>query len=115
MTAPDLAARLPQAARAHLANVVANLQLVADMGYGDVALAVPNAHGELTVVADARPNTAVAPFASTRVGRVLSQADEPEAYRALVSGKPAADDRRRVARGISYATPGCPIGSPKPM
>ena len=49
--------------RAHLDNVVANLQLVADMGYGDVALAVPDADGALVVVADARPNTAVAPIA----------------------------------------------------
>ena len=43
------------------------------MGYGDVALAVARADGQLTVVADARPNTAVAPFASSRVGRTLKR------------------------------------------
>ena len=41
MAANDPTSSLSPAARAHLANVVDNLQLVADMGYGDVALAVP--------------------------------------------------------------------------
>ena len=58
-------------AQVHLDNVVANLQLVADMGYGDVALAAVGADGLLVVVGDARPNTAVAPIPTSRVGRVL--------------------------------------------
>ena len=97
----------------HLQNIVDNLQLVADMGYGDVALAVQDPDGVLTVAADARPNTAVAPFASTRVGRVLERAEEPEAYEALATGVPVSGSRRRVARGISYATAAWPIGRPK--
>ena len=112
MATSDLAEQLPEAARAHLANIIANLQLIADMGYGDVALAVPDASGTLIVVADARPNTAVAPFASTRVGRTLGANDEPEAHRALAIGQPISGDRRRVARGISYSTAAWPIGTP---
>jgi len=115
MAATDPAAALSETARRHLANVIANLQLVADMGYGDVALALPGRDGALKVAADARPNTAVAPFASTRVGRELSRADEPEAYEALESGQPVGGARRRVARGISYSTAAWPIGSPKPF
>jgi hypothetical protein len=61
-------------AQAHLENVAANLQLVADMGYGDVALAESGADRSLRVVADARPNTAVAAIATSRVGRVLDPA-----------------------------------------
>jgi two-component sensor histidine kinase len=98
--------------QAHLDNVVANLQLVADMGYGDVALAAPGSDGRLVVIADARPNTAVAPIAASRVGRVLDESEEPEAYVALRSGEPSARERRRVARGITYTTAAWPIGGP---
>ncbi len=101
-------------AQAHLDNVAANLQLVADMGYGDVALASPGDHGRLVVVADARPNTAVAPIATSRVGRVLDPAEEPEAYAALKTGEPASGARRRVARGITYSTSAWPIGDGQP-
>jgi two-component sensor histidine kinase len=97
-------------ARAHLDNVAANLQLVADMGYGDVALAAPGADGRLEVIADARPNTAVAPIATSRIGRVLDPAEEPEAYSALETGEPASGARRRVARGITYTTSAWPLG-----
>jgi two-component system, sensor histidine kinase PdtaS len=82
------------------------------MGYGDVALAIADASGKLTVVNDARPNTAVAPFGSTRVGRVLHADDEPEAYSALAGGAPVSGQRRRVARGIPYRTAAWPIGQP---
>ena len=61
----------------HLANVADNLQFIADLGYGDVSLAVPNPDGSLVVVADARPMTAVASLASTRVGRVLGREVDP--------------------------------------
>ncbi len=115
MNSADLIAELPAPARAHLANVVANLQLVADMAYGDVALALPDARGVLAVAADARPNTALAPFASSRVGRELARDDEPEAYGALVTGEPVASDRRRAARGIGYTTAAWPIGTPTPF
>ncbi len=115
MSSVDPIAELPASARAHLANVVANLQLVADMAYGDVALAVPDAPGVLAVVADARPNTALAPFASSRVGRELARDDEPEAYSALATCEPVASDRRRAARGIGYTTAAWPIGTPKPF
>jgi two-component system, sensor histidine kinase PdtaS len=103
---------LSESAREHIANIVDNLQLVADMGYGDVALAIADSQGELTVVNDARPNTAVAPFGSTRVGRVLRRDDEPEAYAALEGGAPVSGNRRRVARGIPYRTSAWPIGQP---
>ncbi len=112
MDASDLLGELSPGLRRHLENVAANLQLVADMGYGDVALAVPDASGGLVVAADARPNTALAPIASSRVRRVLSSAEEPEAYAALADGQPITGRRRRVARGIKYSTSAWPIGSP---
>jgi two-component sensor histidine kinase len=115
MATTDPAAELPESARVHLDNVSANLQLVADMGYGDVALAVADKNGSLSVASDARPNTAVAPFGSTRVGRVLRPEDEPEAYEALGGGAPVSGARRRVARGIPYTTAAWPIGRPEPF
>jgi len=44
-----------QAARSHLDNVAGNLQLAADLAYGDVALAVAREDGSLLVEADAAP------------------------------------------------------------
>lgn len=114
MVAADSTATLSEVARAHLANVTANLQLVADMSYGDVALAVARADGSLVVSADARPNTAVAPFASSRGGRSLSRSEEPEAYSALSGCQPVFGERRRVARGIKYATAAWPLGGREP-
>jgi two-component sensor histidine kinase len=108
-TLPSLPASLTETERAHLANVAENLQLVADLGYGDVALAVPQPDGALAVVADARPVTAVAAVASSRVGRTLSQRDEPEAYEALRSARTVRSERRRTTRGISYATSAYPV------
>jgi two-component sensor histidine kinase len=105
-------AGLSEPSRAHLSNVAANLQFVADLGYGDVALAVAGPDGALLVVADARPMTAVAAVAASRVGKSLSAHDEPEAYRALHEGAPVAGERRRTTRGIQFATSAYPIGSP---
>ncbi|MDO8915261.1 MAG: histidine kinase N-terminal domain-containing protein [Coriobacteriia bacterium] len=96
----------------HLDNVAGNLQLIADMGYGDVALAERAPDGALHVIADARPMTAVAAVAHSRTGRTLSAHDEPEAYRALREGTPVAGERRRTTRGISYVTHAYPIGPP---
>jgi two-component sensor histidine kinase len=96
----------------HLDNVAGNLQLVADMGYGDVALAVPDRGGALCVVADARPMTAVPAVAHSRAGTMLARGEEPEAYRALEDRAPVVGDRRRTTRGISYVTHAYPIGLP---
>lgn len=112
MTAYDLPEDLSPGARIHLRNVADNLQLVADMAYGDVALAVPLPDGMLQVVADARPNTAVAPMPSVRVGAILDPKAEPEAYSALGSGESVSGDVRRVARGIKYSTAAFPVGDP---
>lgn len=102
----------PPSSREHLRNVADNLQLIADMGYSDVALAVLGEDGVLTVAADARPNTAIAPHPASRVGRMLERGEEPEAYRALEAEEPVLGDPRRVARGIKFATSAWPIGDP---
>jgi two-component sensor histidine kinase len=107
---PQMPSGLDEAQVAHLYNVAGNLQLVADMGYGDVALAVRTPDGALYVVADARPATAVAAVAFSRTGRTLSAHDEPEAYRALREGVSVVGDRRRTTRGISYVTHAYPVG-----
>jgi two-component sensor histidine kinase len=107
---PALPAWLDEGSRAHLDNVARNLQFVADLGYGDVALAVRTEQGALTVVADSRPMTAVAAVAASRVATTLSSSDEPEAYRALESGEVVAGERRRATRGIQYVTSAYPIG-----
>ncbi len=115
MTHRDPLEGLDATERAHLDNVIANLQLIADMGYGDVTVAVPLVSGDLVVVADARPNTAVAPYASTRVGRTLPAEDEPEAHEALMLGDPVFGERRRVQRGIKYTTSAHPLGQDPPF
>ncbi|HEY5468303.1 MAG TPA: histidine kinase N-terminal domain-containing protein [Coriobacteriia bacterium] len=106
-----LTADLSEPSRAHLVNIATNLQLVADLGYADVALAVAPADGAATVVADARPMTAVAAVAGSRVGRELPE-DEEEAHEALRTGAPVAGERRRTTRGIQYTTSATPVGRP---
>ncbi len=94
----------------HLGNLADNLQLVADLGYGDVALAEMREDGALVVTADARPVTAVAALAASRAGATLAPEREIEAYRALHDGEPVEGSRRRITRGISYTTSAYPVG-----
>lgn len=97
--------------RAHLGNVADNLQLVADLAYGDVALALVRPDGGLEIVADARPNTALAPIASVRIGQQLDAEAEIEAFEAVRTGQVVIGGVRRVVRGIKYATSAHPVGS----
>jgi two-component sensor histidine kinase len=110
-TLTDLTGDLPEATRAHLANIAANLQLVADLGYADVALAVSAPDERAIVIADARPMTAVPAVAGSRVGKALPE-DEVEAYGALRDGAFVAGARRRSTRGIHFTTSAHPIGEP---
>lgn len=96
----------------HLQNLADNLQLVADLGYGDVALAVADEIGKLTIVGDARPVTAVTAAPTSRVGQVLHAEDEPEAYEAYTTGTPVSGDRYRTTRGIRFTTSAYPVGTP---
>lgn len=98
----------------HLANVAANLQLVADLAYADIALAVPGDEGALTVAADAHPATAIAPIASSRVGQQLDPADEAEAYEAHRSCDVVHGSAQRVARGITFGASAFPVGAACP-
>lgn len=109
---PESLTETDAAAERHLRNVADNLQLVADLGYGDVSLVVPTTGGVLTVMSDARPMTAIAAIASSRVGASLRHGDEPEAYQAFASGEIVVGDRRRVTRGIAYTTTAYPVGPP---
>jgi two-component sensor histidine kinase len=112
MAADTPSVHLSDADRVHLNNVADNLQLIADLAYGDVALCLPRPDGSLEVAADARPNTALAPVASTRVGRTLDPAEEPAAYESFREARAVTDLRRRVSRGIKYGTAAFPIGRP---
>jgi hypothetical protein len=94
-TTPTLG--LPREVIDHLDNVAANLQLIADLWYGDASLAVVNRAGELGILNDARPSTAADPIPGSRAGLVLGREDEPEAYRSL--------ERRERVMGIRRDTP----------
>ena len=109
-TTPTLG--LSRAVIDHLENVASNLQLVADLWYGDAALAVVNRAGDLAVLADARPSTAADPIAESRAGLVLSRDDEPEAYAAAESRQPVMGARRVLPGGGTTSTEAYPIGSP---
>ena len=106
----DILAGLSGDERTHVENVSANLQLTADLGYGDVSLLVPDADSQLVVIADARPMTAVSAVPVTRVGQSVPREEEPEAYDALATGMPACGLRRRTRRGISFTSTGYPVG-----
>lgn len=111
MDVPDHDARgTASSAETHAANIAANLQLIADLSYGDVALARPS-DGRLVVTADARPMTAVAAVPATRVGQALDRADEPEAYDAWENRASVIGTRRRSTRGIAFFTSARPAGS----
>lgn len=105
---------LPRPILDHLENVAANLQLAADLWYGDAALAVAGRDGALTVLADARPSTAADPIPDTRSGLVLARESEPEAYAALERRLPVTGAQRALAGGGTRATEAYPIGTPTP-
>jgi hypothetical protein len=107
---PDMHSRT-EAGRLHLANVTDNLQLIADLGYADTALAVAAPDGSLTVAADARPSTAMPPFTVSRVGMVLDRAPDAAAYQAVAHVRRVDDDHVRRARGGVYTTIAYPIGA----
>ncbi len=96
----------------HLENVAANLQLIADLWYGDASLAVVNRAGELAILADARPSTAADPIPESRAGLVLTREDEPEAYEATTRREPVMGERRKAPSGAWQTTEAYPIGSP---
>jgi two-component sensor histidine kinase len=111
MDTPEHSARgTASSAEKHAANIAANLQLIADLSYGDVALARPS-DGRLVVTADARPMTAVAAVPATRVGQALDRADEPEAYDAWKNHASVVGTRRRSTRGIVFFTSARPAGA----
>jgi two-component sensor histidine kinase len=114
MTTSDRASAPVEETEVHLTNVADNLQLVADLSYGDVALAVPDLNGELTVRADARPSTAMAPFASSRAGCLLARDGEPEAYAALQLGRPVESEGPRLASEVRFTVAAFPVGRPTP-
>ena len=91
-----------------------NLQLVADLGYGDVALAAVSEDGDLRVVADARPSTAIDPFAMTRTDARLEREVEPEAYATLTAAQRVDYLRPRVVNDVVYRGEAHPIGVPQP-
>lgn len=103
--------RLSPADAGHVANVAENLQLAADLGYGDVTLLLPDADASLRVIADARPMTAAAAIPHTRVGETVTAAEEPEAYDTLASGHPSCGTRRHTRWGFAYTATAHPIGS----
>jgi two-component system, sensor histidine kinase PdtaS len=109
-TTPTLG--LPTEVIDHLENVASNLQLIADLWYGDASLAVVNRTGELAVLADARPSTAADPIPETRAGLILRPEDEPEAYAAAGRRQPVSGARRTIAGGGTRTTEAYPIGSP---
>ena len=96
----------------HLENVASNLQLIADLWYGDASLAVVNRAGDLAVLADARPSTAADPIAESRAGLVLGRDDEPEAYASRGGRQPVMGARRVLPGGGTMTTEAYPIGAP---
>jgi two-component sensor histidine kinase len=105
---------IPADVHSHLDSISANLQLVADLGYGDAALAWREDDGSLTVLADARPATAADPVPYSRGGERLSAEDEPEAYEALARRQPVLGTSRRDAFGATRTTDAYPIGTDAP-
>ena len=109
-TTPTLG--LPKAVIDHLENVTSNLQLIADLWYGDASLSVIDRAGDLVVLADARPSTAADPISESRAGLVLGRDAEPEAYACAERGQPVMGARRVLPGGGTVTTEAYPIGAP---
>ena len=95
----------------HLENIVANLPLIADMGYASVTLAVPDG-GSLTAIGATRTITAVGPVVEDRIGTTLDGVAEDEAYTALASGEPVVGTRIRERGEAQYLTMANPVLDP---
>lgn len=110
-TADNIENRVSPAVLEHVHNVAQNLQLVADLGYGDVVLLVPDETGQLEIVADVRPMTAAAAVLVSRVGGTVDRNEEPEAYDALNLGLTVCGSRCRIRRGIEFTSTAYPVGA----
>jgi two-component sensor histidine kinase len=108
-TTPTLG--LPREVVDHLENVASNLQLIADLWYGDAALAVVDRAGALVILADARPSTAADPVPESRAGLALTREGEPEAYEAAERRAPVLGTRKPAVGGGWQTSEAYPIGS----
>lgn len=101
----------------HLRNVIDNLALIADLGYGSTSLTLLEDEG-LRIVAARRTTTAVGPEVKARIGKLLPRpavvageisthddSVEVEAYEALVSEKRIVGSRQRVQTGVKDQAP----------
>ena len=101
----------------HLRNIIDNLALIADLGYGSTSLALLEDEG-LRVVAARRTTTAVGPEVKSRIGNLLPRpaivageisthddSVEVEAYEALVTEKCVVGLRKRMQTGTKDRTP----------
>ncbi|WP_028478749.1 sensor histidine kinase [Nocardia sp. CNY236] len=96
---------LPGVAVDHLQRVVGDWQLLADLSFADLLLWVgagPVPSGaDIVCVAQCRPTTAPTVHQEDMVGTVARQADHPQVFDALVSGKIAQADHMIAASNTS--------------
>src|SRR6266508_2718322 len=82
--------RLTPATTDHLARLVGEWQLLADLAFADLLLLAPDRGGGFVVLAQMRPYTGQTVYQDDQVGRTLSAAEAPQAARAI--------DQARIVR-----------------
>ncbi len=95
-------AQLPRGAADHLARLVGEWQLLADLAFADLLLLVPDGTGRFVVVAQMRPYTGQTLYQEDQVGRSLSGEEAPAATKALA-------ERRIVREGDPVWRRGVPV------
>src|SRR6266508_1179283 len=94
--------RLTPATTDHLARLVGEWQLLADLAFADLLLLVPDGTGRFVVVAQMRPYTGQTLYQEDQVGRSLSGEEAPAATKALA-------ERRIVREGDPVWRRGVPV------
>jgi two-component system, sensor histidine kinase PdtaS len=103
--------RLPGAAADHLQLVVAEWQLLADLGFADLLMWVPLDAGrtEFVCVAQVRPTTSLTAHADDMVGTKVDVADHPQLGRAMAEGRVCREEDPRWHNDVAVRRETIPV------
>ena len=102
-------AHLPRGAADHLARLVGEWQLLADLAFADLLLLVPAARERFVVAGQMRPYTGQTLYQEDQVGEEIPAADAPAATKAIAEGRIVREGDPVWRRGVPVRIEAIPV------